>query len=52
VGIAKPVKPPPPTDDRVRRDGGKSTDNCPVPPEHLEKIKRWAREHTRDEPGS
>ncbi len=42
----------PPTDDRVRRDGGKPTDDKRVPDREFEKTVHNAVDHTRDEPGS
>jgi hypothetical protein len=43
----------PQTDDRVRRDGGKPTDESKVLVEDLVKAARNARKrNTRDEPGS
>lgn len=47
---AKPSVPP--TDDRARTDGGKTTEDKPVSKEHLEQIADKARDHTKDEPGS
>jgi hypothetical protein len=38
--------------DAVRRDGGKPTDDQPVPAEQIERLERTAIDHTVDEPGS
>ena len=42
----------PATDDRVRTDGGKSTEDRKMPSEEFEKVKRNARFRSKDEPGS
>jgi hypothetical protein len=44
--------PAPATDDRVRTDGGNSTEDLRVPQEEFEKMKHNAVDHGRDEPGS
>ena len=51
--IKEGAKPMPATDDQVRIDGGKPTDDKSVPPEELEKIEKKARKQIKDEqPGS
>jgi hypothetical protein len=42
----------PATDDRVRTDGGKSTEDRRIPKEEFEKMKSNAVDHGKDEPGS
>jgi hypothetical protein len=44
--------PVPATDDRVRTDGGKSTEGRRIPQEEFEKMKANAVDHGKDEPGS
>lgn len=53
IAVPRPlVKSIPPTNDAVRRDGGKPTDDKMVPEPQLEKIKENAIDHTSDEAGS